>query len=59
MKLLDPYRSQLHVALDVTSLIALGFATYGAFFGDIWLASTQWLLVSIWTLILSTHIRRS
>jgi len=58
LKILDPYRSQLHVALDIFSLVALGLATYGAFFGDIWLASTQWLLVSIWILILSTHIRR-
>ncbi|MDP1710430.1 MAG: hypothetical protein Q8L46_00595 [candidate division WWE3 bacterium] len=57
-KFLDPYRQQLHTALDITSLVTLGLATYGAFFGDIWLASTQWLLVSIWMLILSSHVRR-
>lgn len=58
MKLLDPYRSQLHVVLDAASLVALGLATYGAFFDDIWLVSTQWLLVSIWLLVLSSHVRR-
>jgi len=44
--------------LDAASLVTLGLATYGAFWGDLWLASTQWVLLSIWLLILSTHIRR-
>jgi len=58
LKFLDPYRETLHWVLDVASLLSLTLATYGAFWGDVWLASTQWLLVSLWLLILSTHIRR-
>lgn len=58
MKFLDPYRKTLHWVLDIASLLSLALATYGAFWGDFWLASTQWLLVSLWLLILSTHIRR-
>ena len=58
MKLLDPYREQLYFILEVVALVTLGLATYGAFANDLWLASTQWLLVSIWFLILSTHVRR-
>ena len=58
MKGIDPYREKLHLVLDAASLVTLGLATYGAFWGDLWLASTQWVLLSIWLLILSTHIRR-
>lgn len=55
---LDPYRENLHTALDILALVTLGLATYGAFISDLWLASTQWLLVSLWLLIAATHIRR-
>ena len=58
MKFIDPYREQIYFILEVAALITLGLATYGAFAGDLWLASTQWLLVSVWLLILSTHVRR-
>lgn len=58
MKFLDPYREQIYFILEIVALVTLGLATYGAFADDLWLASTQWLLVSIWFLILSTHVRR-
>ncbi len=58
MKFLDSYREQLYFILEIAALVTLGLATYGAFADDIWLASTQWLLASIWLLILSTHVRR-
>lgn len=58
MKFIDPYREQLYFILEIVALVTLGLATYGAFANDLWLASTQWLLVSIWFLILSTHVRR-
>lgn len=56
---IDPYRKQLHVVLDWGALAALALATYGAFVADVWLAPTQWLLASVWLLILSTHVRRA
>jgi hypothetical protein len=58
LKFIDSYREQLYFILEIGALVTLGLATYGAFDGDLWLASTQWLLVSIWLLILSTHVRR-
>ncbi len=51
MSFLDPYRKTLGCVLDLASVLALAFAVYGAFVGDFWLASTQWMLVSIWLLI--------
>uniref|UniRef100_A0A831Z251 Uncharacterized protein n=1 Tax=candidate division WWE3 bacterium TaxID=2053526 RepID=A0A831Z251_UNCKA len=56
MKFLDPYRKTLGCILDSISVLALAFAVYGAFWGDIWLASTQWMLVSIWVLIAAHRV---
>ncbi|NIT03631.1 hypothetical protein GTO10_01695 [Candidatus Saccharibacteria bacterium] len=59
MNFLDPYRERLHLLLDIASLVALGLATYGWYTAtDIWLASTQWMLVSLWILVLAGHVRR-
>lgn len=55
-KFLDPYRKSLRTFFGLLGLLTLGLATYGAFFGDIWLASTQWLLVSIWLLIATVSV---
>lgn len=50
-KFLDPYRKSLRTLFGLLGLITLGLATYGAFVADFWLASTQWLLISVWFLV--------
>jgi len=55
-KFLDPYRKVLRTIFGLLGLLTLGLATYGAFISDIWLASTQWLLVSVWFLVAATCV---
>lgn len=47
------------MVLEVLVVMTLGLATYGALISDIWLASTQWLLASIWLLILAVYVKGS
>lgn len=44
-------------ALMIGSLVATALALYGAFVRDIWLASTQWMIVSNWLGILGIFLR--
>lgn len=44
-------------ALMMGSLIATALALYGAFISDIWLASTQWMIVANWLGILGIFLR--
>lgn len=42
------------------SLLGLVFAAYGAFWGnDLWLAPTQWILVSAATVVYATYLKLS
>lgn len=47
----------LHKGLGILALSTLAMATYGAFVSDVWLASTQWLLVSVWLMVVSVFAR--
>ncbi len=48
---------RIHKGLGILALISLVLATYGAFVSDVWLASTQWLLISVWLLVVSVFVR--
>ncbi|MEA2020624.1 MAG: hypothetical protein U9M98_02805 [Patescibacteria group bacterium] len=46
--------SRLLIGLSILGVI---FATIGSFFQDIWLASTQWLLISAVLVGFSVYVR--
>jgi len=50
--------SKLSQGLFYLAIMTVVFAVYGAFWGnDLWLAPTQWLIVTIVLLLFSQHLK--